>query len=160
MKHLRSIPLLIAIFAMTLTCSYALTADELARYLGVSSWTTVIDLPPQSFVAEIWSIKDGVPEKQLIEGMAAWNKMPEKGITIMLGSQDNKYKIAIAYGGGVTMTTATSIPSFNSTMGSSLPKTLAEGDYALYGTPKEKGLKAEDVASYKAGFLLRIKKNS
>lgn len=158
MKSHHLIPAFVAILLLSSPWAKAVTADELARYLGVNTWSTKVALPPGSFTAEIYTIKNGAPDKRLLEGMSAWNKKPEKGLTVLLGSVDNKYKAVIAYGGGVTVGVVSDIRTFDSTSGPCLPEQISEGDYLLFGSLRDKNLPAENIASYKEGFLLRIKK--
>ena len=159
MKHARHILLITALIAASLGKAYSLTADELGRYLGVSSWSSRVDLVAESFTTEIWTIKDGAPGKRLIEGMTAWNKKPEKGFTVMIGTQNGKYRVVVAYGGGVTMSTSDQIPTFSHTLSQGLPETIKEGDFPLFGQPKMLGNRnPSDITAFTNGFLLRIKK--
>ncbi len=137
----------------------AITADELARYFGVSWWTTKIDLPPEAFTAEIFHIVDGAVGERLIEGMPAWSKKPESGLSVLLGVQDGKYKLVVAYGGGVTMTTASQVAVFDQTLGISLPEKIGAGDFVFFGKPKVNATEArsDDVRSFSQGFLLRVR---
>lgn len=140
----------------------AITADELAKYLNISSWTTTVSLPSESFVVEVYKISDGSLGERIFEGMSAWSKHPEKGLQVMSGPENGKYKIVIAYGSGSTLTINTNVPIFDGTLSSDLPDTIKEGDYVLFGKPKRDGSVpvAESIKSYSEGFVLRVKRKS
>ncbi len=160
MKLRHIISVIVAFCIMAMANAQALTVDELARYLSVTAFSTTVKLPAESFTAEIWTIKDGEPDKLLIDGMAAWNKNPEKGITVMIGADNGKYRIVIAYGGGVTKSIVSGGPNFRSTMSEEFPKTIQEGDFPLMGEPKVGGSQnAREISAFQQGFLLRIIKN-
>jgi hypothetical protein len=155
----RFIAILFAVAAFATSHALAITADDLARYLGVSSWSTAVALPPGSFVTEIYSIKEGRPDKLLLEGNSKWNQRPEKGIVVMLGVEDGVYRVVIAYGGGVTMGSKTGIPKFGSSISPGLPSRLQAGDYVLVGQPQSFQSKqsSEAVSDYSSGIFLRVK---
>ena len=157
--HLQPITLILA-FAAAIQATLAITTDELASYLGVSSWNTTIDLPPESFIVEIYTIKDGAPNKRLIEGMTEWSKAPEKGITFMIGSVEIGYKVVVKYGGGVTMTAIPPMKNFTHTMSSELPDSIGEGDHVLIGKPYPdyNNSPINPVSGYSEGFLVRVTK--
>jgi len=160
MKTHRTIATLVTICTLSISHAYSITVDELARYIGVTAISTTVDLPSESFVTEVWTIKNGLPDKLLIEGMPAWNRDPEKGITVMIGNDGGKYKVVVAYGGGVTMTANTDIPTFRGTLSGDFPKSIGEGDFPLFGEPKAGGgHSARETKTFVQGFLLRIKKN-
>ena len=149
-----------ALCVLAASHSYGLTVDELARYLGVTSISTTVALPSESFTTEIWTIDDGAPGKRLISGIPARNRYPERGLTIMIGDENGKYKVVLAYGGGVTMNTLTSIPIFKTTVSGDFPKSIVEGDFPLFGEPKSaNGGSSREISTFQQGFLLRIKKN-
>jgi len=159
MTRIHNILLHLTLAVFTITGAHSVTTEELSRYLGVSAWSTTVDLPASSFITEIWTIKDGTSGERLIEGMPAWNKNPKKGVTIMIGTENGKYKIVVAYGGGVTMTSSEKVPTFRSTMSGELPKTIKEGDFPLMGQPKMDGNRnPSEITAFTTGFVLRIKK--
>lgn len=151
--------LALAVILFTRTPASAITADELQRYLGVNSWTTVVALPPESFIAEIYEIKDGAPAGRIIEGDSRWTKKADSPLTIMAGTQDGKYRIVVAYQGGVTTSAHTSVKTYSVTVSPNLPTRIEEGDYVLFGHPASPSSNKtpEDISSYSSGFLLRVK---
>lgn len=157
MNTRHNITALIAASILAALPASAITTEDLARYLGVSSWSTSVELPPQSFVAELYTIEAGKVGARLLEGMPAWSNEPEKGLVIMLGSDNGKYRVVFAYGGGVTMSVQSGIPTFSATLSPGLPKTVTAGDYILFGQPNKKKGAADDISSFERGFLLRIK---
>ena len=150
----------VALLAITASSVHAISADQLAKYLRISGWDTTVVLPSRSFIVELYKIEDGKVGTKLFEGMPAWSKDPEKGLSILSGPDGDKYKLAIIYGGGVTMTVDTDVSTFDSTMAPSLPKEIKEGDFVLFGKPKRDGTPpiSDNISSYSEGFVLRIKK--
>lgn len=147
---------LTASLALCVADASALTAEELARFLGVTWWTKTVTLP-ESFVVEIHHIVDGAVGECLLEGDARWSKNPETGFTILAGLQNGKYRMAIAYGDGVTLTVESQIPAFQQTMSSGFSARIGEGDYVLFGEPKPGAAQSDDLRTYARGFLLRVK---
>lgn len=159
MNHKVLLTTLCALCTIGLTQTHAMTADELARYLDVTAISTTVELPAESFVTEVWTIKDGQADKRLIEGMAAWNREPDRGITVMIGAENGTYKVVVAYGGGVTMRALSGIPVFRGTLSGDFPQKISEGDYPLFGEPRfGAGGSAREMNTFKRGFLLRIRK--
>lgn len=131
--------------------------------MGLSSWETTVTLPPESFVVELYKISDGAVGDLVFHGQPEWSKEPEKGLRIVAGKEEGKYRFAIIYDSGSTIGTSTDVEVFDYTSTSSLPKTVTAGDYFLFGKPKEKGTNGEplirgEIRSCSAGFLLRIAK--
>jgi hypothetical protein len=154
--------LLLAILTtITLYPALAVTADDLAKYLGVSTLSTTVTLPSESFIVEIYKISNGAIGDRIFEGIPAWSKSPEKGLQIMYSQENGKYRIGILYGSGNTLTVTSDVPAFDSTLSPNLPDTIKAGDYVLFGKPKRDGSipVAEKISSYSDGFLLRIKEN-
>ena len=160
MKILLFITTLIVTSSIAASSASAVSADDLARYLGITSASTRVTLPPESFVAELYSIEDGKVGKRLLEGMPAWSKEPQKGLVIIWGSENGKYRFVFAYGGGVTMGVHTEIPTFNGTLSESFPMTIETGDFVLFGEPNGKVRDATEISSFSRGFLLRIERAS
>ncbi len=138
----------------------AITADDLARYLEVSSYTTIVGLSPGSFVAEVYEIKDGEVAGLVVEGDRRWSKKAEPSLTIMTGTEGGKYRIVVAYEDGVTVSAVTTLQKFSHVISPSLPPRIEAGDYILFGKPKDAAAKRIDaISSYSSGFLLRVRAN-
>ena len=157
-------PKLILAFGLSLMLctqsAFAITADELASYLGVFSWRTVVDLPPESFTVQVYEFSDGViADHPLIDGTTAWSRTPEQGTVVMIGPQDGKYKVALKFSSGGTLSVASDVPVFRNTLSGDLPK-VREGDYVILGQPKEGDTPrgSNDLSTFSKGFLLRVKK--
>jgi len=149
---------LFTLLALSLKAS-AVTSDELARYLGVSSWTTTVFLEGGSYVVEVYEIKDGKVDHRLLEGMKEWSPKGATGVTVMIGPEGKSYRVVVDYQRGTTVgATSTFETRFGSSMSPSLPEKIGEGDYILMGEPKApgKGLNS-DISDYARGFLLRVK---
>lgn len=149
---------LLALLALSLKAG-AVTGDELARYLGVSSWTTTVFLEAGSYVVEVYEIKDGKVDRRLLEGMKEWSTKGATGLTVMIGPEGKSYRVVVAYQKGVTVgATSTFETRFGTSMSPSLPEKIREGDYILMGEPKgqNRGIN-NDIADCARGFLLRVK---
>ena len=151
----------LTLFAVAFSISHlnAFSADQIARYLGLSEWNTTVDLEPETFIVEIYTIKNGEVSERIFEGLAAWSKDAARGITIISGESDGNYKFCVLYSGGDTVRIETKIPTFRVTMHPPLPETIGAGDYVLFGesTPEGRAMRGEDIGRYSKGFVLRIK---
>lgn len=160
---MKTLPLLTALLiALTfpLTQAHATTAEELAKYLEISTWSTTVALPPASFTVAIYQIKDGVASERLLAGLPAWNKNSGKGITVMLGPENGKSKLVLISGDQGTIMTTIGFSTDQARFSQPLPKKIREGDYILTGTPKDpRDFPAQDPSKYKSALLLRIGKN-
>ena len=137
------------------------TPDELAAYLGISSWHTTVDLPPGSFSVQICEFADGEVKGAELVSLPDLAKHPENGLTILSGSQEGKYRFElVGWSGSHGVPTVT--PTLARTILPRLPEKIGEGDFVLFGQPLEGKSVPEpnDLRSYSRGFLLRIKKRS
>ena len=159
MKLVKSLLALLVLSLISAGNSPAITADELAAYLGVSSWHTVVDLPPESFAVELYEFVDGHIKDANLITIPEFAKHPETGLTIMVGSRDEKYRFSLMGLNG-TYGVATEEATFAHTIGSGLPAKIKEGDFVLFGEPLGGELfhDSTDLHSFSKGFLLRIKK--
>ena len=154
---------LLILFVNVVICTgglSAITPDELAAYLDVSSWHTAVDLPPNSYVVELHEFVDGKVRDASIISIPEFAQHPEVGLTIMSGKQDGKYRFVLKGWNG-TYGTATEEVTFSHTIGSALPDKIKEGDFILFGEPLSGGAShaSDDIHSFAKGFLLRIKKH-
>lgn len=139
-----------------------ITVDELARFLNVSSWKSVIDLPPESYSVELYPIELGEVGERILVSQPETTRHPEAGIMIAVGPQDGNYKIMITFGSAGSLSAVTKVPLFEQTLSQSLPDRLRAGDYVLFGQPRQ-GAKPADTSTIRGfakGFLLRIKRKS
>jgi hypothetical protein len=155
--------LLIFAFAANLclgNVSRALSTGDLVRYLGIHSWTTVVDLPPKTFSADIYELINGRIGARIFQGSPEWETNPKSKLTIMVGCESGKYRIVTAYGDGPTWGLVTSKSIFSGFISASLPPRIKEGDYVLFGNPRthDPRMNTSAASSYKEGFVLRIVK--
>ncbi len=163
---LRPLALAFALVFSALYHASAITADELAQFLGIRSWGTTVALPPDSFSADIHEIVDGeVGRLWLRTGNPVSlrtgdrvAKEPEKGLRIVIGPHDGNYKIAVTYRGFITTGVQTEVPLFSDSFTATLPPEITEGDYVLLGETKQNSIADTSVGAFKHGFLLRITK--
>src|SRR5213075_3210469 len=80
MKMNRILIALLASAALTVQGAAAITADELAQFLGVSSWDTVVDLPAKTYSIELWEFADGAVTERIVVSQPEWAERPEAGL--------------------------------------------------------------------------------
>lgn len=149
---------LLALMAFTVKVK-AITADELALYLGISSWKTNVFLEAGTYVAEIHEIKDGKVDRMILEGSKEWAVKGAPGLTVIIGREGQNYRVMLGYQGGTTVNGSS---TFDNRSGlwfyASLPEKVRDGDYILMGEPADRMFGShEAVLEYKRGFLLRIR---
>ena len=161
MKTTKLLLVLLTVAVVAVGVSSAIPSAELAAYLGVSSWHTTVDLPPNSYDVEIYEFVDGKVKDAGIISVPEFAKHPEVGLTIMSGKQDGKYRFVLMGWNG-TYGAATEEATFGHTIGSGLPGKIKEGDFILFGEPLsgEAFHASDDIHSFSKGFLLHIKKHS
>ena len=138
---------------------FAITADDIAGYLGVKSWESVVALPAEDFRLMIIEIDDGRPGNPAYSGDSNWNADPEKGFAILIGLENNKYKIVVLNKGSrIIQDTCTQVNAFDETSASPLPKNIGLGDYFLFGVPKSDRSSHSKIGDYKRGYFLRVEK--
>jgi hypothetical protein len=144
-----------------LSSASAITADQLAGFLGVSDWRTVIDLPAEAHTIELWEVRDGEPTERLLVSQPEWTKRPEAGIAVIVGPRDGNYRITISFSSGGTLGVVTKIPLFTQTVSVPLPPKIQEGDFALFGTSRQGAMTqgTDGAKSLAKGFLLRVRKS-
>lgn len=145
--------------------SMGMSADELAQFLGVNGWKTVVDLPAETFSIEVWEFQDGAVKDRWIISQPDWTRNPEAGISFIAGPHEGKYKLSFASSAGGILSVKTRVPLFDTTFVPSLPEKVQEGDFILIAQPRtpeaakaEPGLGQNDLRRYAKGFLLRISK--
>ena len=136
----------------------AITTDQLASFLNISSWQTVIDLPAESYAIEIREVTDGAVGDAILVSEPQWTRKPEKGIAIMAGTHDGKYKLGIVFSSGGSVRAQTKVPTLDHTLGPPLPEKIQQGDFMLFGKPYDASRNSHDPKTYSRGFVLRIKK--
>ncbi|MFZ4777411.1 MAG: hypothetical protein ACOYM3_18745 [Terrimicrobiaceae bacterium] len=147
--------------AITTTYAFGLSADQLAKYFGISTWNAVVQLPPKSFTVNVYAFANGVIGNCILSGQPEWNSKPDEGFVIMLGVENGQYKLVTSYpsGKGPTIDTSTQIKAFQSTIGFPLPEVISTGDYILFGSPKEDRSAHSKLDDFESGFVLRVSKN-
>ena len=158
MKTTKLLLVLLTVVMASVGVSSAITSEELAVYLGVSSWRTTVDLPKNSYAVELYEFVDGKVKDASIIALPEYDKHPEAGFTIMGGKQDGKYRFVIlGWNGSYGVTTEEG--TFATTIGGSLPDKIKFGDFILFGEPLGGSAfhASHDIHSFSKGFLLRIK---
>ncbi len=150
-----------ALLASVATClllspAFAVTADELARYLGIRTVTARVWMPPNSYVVEIYEIKDGEIGRCLIKGERDWFTDPDGKITIMFGHEKDKQRIVLGAGESMTVSALTSFAPPGACIYPPLPEQLKEGDYMIMGNSTAKNIVVTDPKNYQNGLLLRV----
>ncbi len=161
MKTAKSLMVLSAFFLIFAGNLSAITSDELAAFLGVSSWRTKVDLPSNSYLIQIYEFAEGkISDANLIE-VTKLAQFSEIAVTIMAGAQDGKYKFMVTGFNG-SYGAPTDKPLLDRTLSSHLPETIHEGDFILFGKPLIGAdfHGKDDIRSYSKGFLLRVKKQT
>lgn len=156
---MKTVPIaLLALLVFTLKAK-AVTADDLALYLGISSWKTSVFLEAGTYVPEIYEIRDGKVDRMILEGMKEWAVKGAPGLTIMLGPEGQGYRVVLAYQGGSTVSASSTFEGrFGTAVSPTLPEKIREGEYILIGEPKGRIARvSEEISDYKRGFLLRIR---
>jgi len=150
--------LIITISASLLAPASGVTADQLARYLGVSSMSTTVWLPPKTYVVEIYEIKDGKIDRRLIKSDPDWITTKEGPLTIMLGPDGEKQKIVFCVGESMTVTAHTDVSTMGGTVRPPLPEFIkAPGDFIFLGRGDlKKNRNLQDPKSFESGLLLRV----
>lgn len=161
MRIIKLLLVLLAVAMVSTGVSSAITPDELAAYLGITSWRTAVELPPNSYTAELYEFVDGKAKDANIIALPEYAKHPEVGFTIMTGSQNGKYRFVVMGWNG-TYGVTTEEGTFGSTIGGSLPDKIKEGDFILFGEPLGGAAfhASDDIHSFSKGFLLRVKKHA
>jgi hypothetical protein len=139
-----------------------ITAPEIASFLGISSWETRVDLPPDTYSIDICPIEDGIIGSSLIAGQIDWSKNADGRFVFISGTQDGNYKLSVSSPkvGGLTFTTH--VPVFKGTYNPSLPETVSEGTFILFAdtVARDSTGGQNEPATYKRGFVLRVTKKS
>jgi hypothetical protein len=141
----------------------ALTADELARHLGVQYWDTIVDLPPGSFSVCLIKISDG----KLEQGGSGFgdnsNDTSGSHLVIMMSPNQGKPQTTIMIGTSSSISALPLSEDFLPLAGTlDLPKKIKAGDYILGGTWKSKNgviVATDNIADMKSGILLRVLAN-
>jgi len=152
--------------ALTLTpfhTAKALTADELARHLGVQYWDTTVGLPPGSFVINILKISGGKVEQEGPGFGGDSNDPSGSHLVIMMSSNQGKPKATIMIGTASSISALPLSENFLPLAGTlELPKKIKAGDYILGGMWKKKDgiiTATDNIADIESGLLLRITAN-
>lgn len=140
--------------------SPAITTEELAQFLGIHGWKTVVDLPAESYSIEIWEFRNGELVDRWIMSNPDMTRNSEAGISVLTGPYEDKYKLSISFSAGGTLGVKTRVPLFATTFAAPFPEKLKEGDFVFLAEPKktETKLGQNDLKRYAQGFMLRIQK--
>lgn len=143
---------------------HAITADELAGFLDISSWETQIPAPANSISVELLEIKDGKTGKQILTGHNdSSNQPPITRVVIFIKPTDSGFSGSLSLNGSTLTLRDYKTPQFKSFISKPLPKTAELGDYLLFGDvdPQDGVISiTNDISHVKQGFLLRITKKS
>ena len=105
----------------------------------------------------IIEIDDGKPGNHVYSGDSNWNTDPEKGFAILMGRENNKYKIVVLNKGNRSIhDTCTGVTAFDEISARSLPSNIGPGDYVLLGVLKPNRPSHSKIDDYKRGFFLRV----
>ncbi|MCE0522070.1 MAG: hypothetical protein LV480_04090 [Methylacidiphilales bacterium] len=150
---------------MPFHCAKALTADELARHLGVQVWETTVDLPRGTFSVALFSISEGKVGQAIGAGFGGDANDPnECHLVIMANPDRGKPHVTIMLGGASASNYASHFSeNFLPLAGTlELPKKIKPGDYLLGGTWKMKNgvmVATDNAADVESGLLLRVMAN-
>ena len=135
----------------------ALSPEELAAYLGVSSWRTTIDLPPNSYFVELREFAKGVAGQKIIECGPDMLMPKKQRLTVMLGRDGAA--MHFRDGGSVFKSTKKSLRTDELAWPIKLPRNVGLGDFVLYVQAPQffDEQQMENMPSYARGFLLRIR---
>ena len=149
----------------------ALTADQLAQFLRITSWESEVALPPGSFNVEVLEFSDGKIGKAatpIYAGpeAAEQNPSPTGNTPILIMCKPSEHGLFLTVTMGLQ--TRPGIPAacqnFNGPSGSSgIPKSIKEGDYILVGEPLIRdGVShvTDDIKDYKRVLVLRVSKKA
>ncbi len=141
-----------------LSTTFALTADELASFLGVSSWQTSVQLPRESTRrrSSRSGTGSGIPRGVVLSWTSNDTANPAAKLLVIGRKGDNPgFTIST---NEMTMGFPFSEPIYGATIINKLPATLGLGDHVLAGEPVGPVTKDRNsVESYKRGHeLLRI----
>lgn len=154
------ITLLCVLFPFAST--FAVTADELAVFLGVSKWETSVAMPPGTFSASIFAVKDGqVLNSGLTLSPGEIFEKGEKTKLLVMGQMNpdkQRFTVLSTSMGGTS--------NFSISMGETktfvLPSEIGEGIYPLGGELNGKepgaGLGKSKIELLRWGFVLQIAK--
>lgn len=158
MKTVKPSCILLTILLFSIGVVSAITSDELAAFLGISSWHTEVDLPSDSYIVQIFGFADGkIAETDL--GEMTKTVKSSNDLAIIAGKQDGTYKFTIINAEG-SYGIPTSEPALDRTLSPHLPEKVKEGDFILFGKPLlgSEFHRDNDIHSYVKDYLLRIKK--
>jgi hypothetical protein len=150
-----------------LSVGFALTADQVAAFLGMSHWETTVTMPRDSFDVSITPILDGklVPAGMTCSfGEYQGNSTTTKLLIIgQMEQSPNSFAVFVdgnkACSRGFPEVPATT----NAWQALTLPAEIGPGDYILGGQSFGNGFSVSEslkVESYKVGYLLIIAKRT
>ena len=160
---------------LALSCchqSFALTADQLAQFLSITSWESErFALPPGSFNVEVLEFSDGKVGKAITEifaGPDGADQVPSTTgntpILIMWKPSDHGLFLTVTMGGETRPGTPGACQNFSGPfVGGGNRKSIKEGEYILGGGPlNHNGVyhATDNIKDYKRGFLLRVSKKA
>ncbi len=167
MKYLLTILLVVSCCRQ----SFALTADQLAQFLSITSWESEIALSPGSFNVEVLEFSEGKVVRAVTEvfaGPDGANQVPSTTgntpILVMWKPSDHGIFLTVTMGGETRPGIPAACPNFLGPSGSmGAKKSLSEGDYILSGMPlNHEGVYhvTDDVKDYKRALVLRVSKKT
>src|ERR1043165_102220 len=84
-------------FALLLASESEATPEMLAKFLEIDEWKTVVDLPAESYVVEIFEITNGALGKRVNWSTPEADIRPESGIVILAGPHEGNFKMSINF---------------------------------------------------------------
>ena len=100
MKPAKLLLVLLATMVISVNAVDALTPDDLAAFLGIYSWHTVVDLPSDSYSMQVYKFMDGkVADADLLE-VTKLTKESDNDVTMIVGAEEGKYRWMIRNAGG------------------------------------------------------------
>ncbi len=138
----------------------AITADELALFLGICSWETRIAVPPTQVNIEIFEIENGSVGRSILKGKYASGCIPpETNIRIIGTRYGTPTRIQLWFEGQGSENDSEKTGSIPISAHLVLPKVIEPGDYILGGQLSNfDDLFSKKVENYESGLLLRVTK--
>jgi hypothetical protein len=161
-RLIKALMIAVAVSAISTQHVSAVTSEELATFLGITSWHAAIDLAPETYTIQLCSFSNGKVDDALITSEPKWTQHPEAGLTIIIGPRDGKYRILVKFPSGDSLGTLSQMSLLDRTLSPCLPTTIKEGDYIIFGKPSESTTKfgPNDLRGFSEGFLVRLRKTS
>ncbi len=158
MMPLRLNALFLALMVVAQTCPASPTLDEISGYLGISPWTSHIELNSQELSLELWRFKKG----KIVQLIAKIGVSPivtkDRRLAILIGPQGRRSRVFMRCDRYETEGCFSLISKSRGFTSVTLPSRLTPGDYPLFGTLRFFGpINLGSCDSYTEGIMLRIR---